>query len=70
MESSKLISTLITGIAIGVTLGVLFAPEKGEELRNKITDGNWNFLDFLKDNVINLSERSNSALGSRNENEW
>ena len=39
------ILALLAGAAIGVGLGILFAPEKGSETRQKIKDG----LDDLKD---------------------
>lgn len=64
MESSKLICTLLTGVAIGVTLGVLYAPEKGEDLRNKLADGSWDFLDFLKDKINDLAEKQNLSSGT------
>ena len=39
------ILALLVGAAIGVGLGILFAPEKGSETRQKIKDG----FDDLKD---------------------
>ena len=39
------ILALLAGAVIGVGLGILFAPEKGSETRQKIKDG----LDDLKD---------------------
>ncbi len=35
-ESSDEVLWLISGIAIGATLGLLFAPQSGEETRHKI----------------------------------
>ncbi|HRE63519.1 MAG TPA: YtxH domain-containing protein [Ferruginibacter sp.] len=36
MANGKLIAGILVGIAAGAVLGVLFAPEKGEETRKKI----------------------------------
>ena len=67
MESGKLICTLLTGAAIGVTLGVLYAPEKGEDLRNKIADGNWDFFNFLQDRINDLADKNRLGSGTANE---
>ncbi len=37
-NTSKIITGLVTGIAIGSILGILFAPDKGAEIRKKIRD--------------------------------
>lgn len=35
-ENAKLIGAILVGAAIGVGLGILFAPDKGSETRKKI----------------------------------
>ena len=42
------ILALLAGAAIGVGLGILFAPDKGSKTREKIKDG----LDDLKDGAL------------------
>ena len=38
MNNSKVLVGLFAGVAIGATLGILFAPDKGTETRKKIKD--------------------------------
>lgn len=51
MESSnntgKVIGALLIGAAIGGTLGVLFAPDKGSKTRKKILDQGEDLTDSL-----------------------
>ncbi|RAR72880.1 YtxH domain-containing protein [Flavobacterium aciduliphilum] len=44
-KTSSSIIALLAGVAIGVGLGILFAPDKGSKTREKIKEG----LDDLKD---------------------
>lgn len=59
-NSSKSLIALFTGLAAGVALGLLFAPEKGEETRDKLADSLKNLGDSIKDKaaeeINNLSQ--------------
>ena len=49
MSNSKLLIGFLAGAAIGGVLGVLFAPDKGEETRKKIVKKGNDVSDSLKD---------------------
>ncbi|MFA5814634.1 MAG: YtxH domain-containing protein [Bacteroidales bacterium] len=48
MSKGNVFLDVLTGLAIGVILGVLFAPAKGSETRQKISDKGNEFADTLK----------------------
>ena len=59
-DNSKVLIALLAGIAAGAALGFLFAPERGEETRDKLNDSLKNLSDSIKDRAAdelgNLSE--------------
>lgn len=49
MKSNNLVIGLVAGLAIGATLGVLLAPDKGSKTRKKIISKTKETKDKLKD---------------------
>lgn len=66
MNTGKLVIGVLTGVAAGALLGVLFAPEKGSKTRkvikNKANDG----TDVLKDKFSSLLD----SMNTKYENIW
>jgi gas vesicle protein len=56
-NSGKLVLALLTGAAIGATLGILLAPDKGSETRKKIIGGAKDFADNLKQKAKQRMEK-------------
>lgn len=50
-DNSKVVVALLAGIAAGAALGILFAPERGTETRDKLTDALKNLGDSIKDSA-------------------
>lgn len=59
-DNSKVAIALLAGLAAGAALGLLFAPEKGSETRDKLSESLKNFGDSIKekaaDEIDQLSE--------------
>ncbi len=59
---------LVAGAAIGVTLGVLFAPEKGEDTRKKIKEMAKEGYDTAKEFAAEAKEKAGEAYnGAKSE---
>ncbi|MBY0243856.1 MAG: YtxH domain-containing protein [Sphingobacteriaceae bacterium] len=56
-DNTKVITALLVGVAAGAILGVLFAPDKGSETREKLGRN-------LKDLGDNLKEKASDELSN------
>ena len=64
MKTGKVLLGVVAGVAIGAALGVLFAPEKGTELRNKISRKKGDYLNNIKDKFNEVAENASDKLNS------
>jgi gas vesicle protein len=59
-DNSKVLAALLAGLAAGAAIGLLFAPEKGSETRDKLSESLKNLGDSIKDRAAdeigNLSD--------------
>jgi len=63
-DNSKVIVALLVGLAAGAALGMIFAPEKGSETRDKLAESLRNLGESIKetaaaeiDNLIGLKDK-------------
>jgi gas vesicle protein len=67
-SGSKVLLGVLAGAATGAILGVLFAPDKGDETRRRISEGSRDVTDNLKNKfgefVDGLAEKYESVKGS------
>ena len=52
-DNSKVVVALLAGLAAGAALGLLFAPEKGSETRDKLGQSLKDFGDSIKEAAVN-----------------
>ncbi|HEK18822.1 MULTISPECIES: YtxH domain-containing protein [unclassified Mucilaginibacter] len=48
-DNTKVVVALLAGLAAGAALGILFAPDKGSETRDKLTESLNNLGDSIKE---------------------
>ena len=59
-ENGKIVTALLAGLAAGAVLGLLFAPDKGSETRDKLNDS-------LADLGEAIKERAEEQLDQLND---
>lgn len=59
-NNSKVIVALLAGIAAGAALGILFAPDKGDDTRDKLSESLKGLGDAIKDTA---SKEIDNLLG-------
>jgi gas vesicle protein len=56
-NSNKVLIAVGSGLVVGGILGILFAPDKGENTRKKITDSGKKLTDTVKDTLQKGKEK-------------
>lgn len=71
-DNSKVLIGLLAGLAAGAALGLLFAPEKGSETRDKLSQSLKDLGDSIKDkaadeinNLANLKDKVVTSVKSK-----
>jgi len=59
MNQGKVLLGLLAGVAIGATLGILLAPDKGSKTRKKILKKSDAFVEELEDKFNDFADRIN-----------
>jgi len=52
-DNSKVVIALMAGLAAGAVLGILFAPDKGNETRDKLSESLKNLGDSIRETAAN-----------------
>jgi gas vesicle protein len=67
-DNSKVLIGLLAGLAAGAALGLLFAPEKGSETRDKLSQSLKDLGDAIKekaaDEINSLSDLKDKVVNS------
>ncbi|MBC7828992.1 MAG: YtxH domain-containing protein [Chitinophagaceae bacterium] len=62
-STSKIIAATLAGVATGALLGLLFAPDKGEETRRKISEKYTDLNDTIRNKVADLVDTIKNEYG-------
>lgn len=66
-NNAKILAALGAGLAAGAILGVLFAPDKGTETRNKINQQGQKLANAVKEKINKGKEKLNTLKGGLDE---
>lgn len=58
-DNGKVVAALLAGLAAGAALGVLFAPDKGSDTRDKLNDSLKDLGDAIKERTAEQVEQLN-----------
>ncbi|HNW49533.1 MAG TPA: YtxH domain-containing protein [Prolixibacteraceae bacterium] len=61
-NSAKVVLGVLTGVAIGTVLGVLFAPDKGSETRKKVVEKGGDMVDDVNEKLKKLIDELNRKI--------
>lgn len=71
-DSGKILAALLAGLAAGAAIGILFAPEKGTDTRDKLNDSLRDLGDAIKERsseqveqIKDLSDKVSATLKSK-----
>ena len=62
MSTGKVFLGLLTGVAIGATLGILFAPDKGTKTRSLIAKKSDDYAEELEQQLSKILESISSKI--------
>ena len=76
-DNTKVVVALLAGLAAGAALGILFAPDAGNETRDKLNESLKNLGDSIKetaaaeiDNLTGLKDKVLNNLKTAEEEEY
>lgn len=69
MSAGKIVAGVLAGLAVGVTIGILFAPDKGAETRRKIIKKGHDSVDGIKEKLHDLADEISNKFGKKNAEE-
>jgi gas vesicle protein len=64
MNTGKVLLGVLAGVAVGATLGILFAPEKGSSTRKKISKKGSDYAEELEDNFNEFIDGISTKYGN------